>query len=75
MLQYCAGYGDFNTKMQSLYSTAAMGLQISSEVVVTQDAVLENWHGREPRYCWLQEHLEVIKDNAHRDNNFVVQWE
>lgn len=72
-LLHSAGYGDSNTQTQNLYSMGAMGLQISSELKVTQDAVLETQHGRGPRYCWLQQYLAVVKDGAHGDNNFVVQ--
>jgi len=52
-----------------------MVLWISNELKVTQDAVLESWHDREPRHCWMQEYLAVVKDVAHGDNNSVMQWE
>jgi len=64
-----------NTQMQNLCSMSAMVLWISNELKVTQDAVLESWHDREPRHCWMQEYLAVVKDVAHGDNNSVMQWE
>ena len=70
-----AGYGDSNTQMKNLYSVGAMCLRLSSELIVTRDAVLETCHGGEPRHCWLQAYLAFGKDGTHGDNNFIVQWE